>query len=155
MAKILQHKKGILIGTGILLALILYFRPISFPDLSADNIQILIGYNELGVKDGEAYIHSKTCDELPAEQKEMIAEIMRQYTYKRTWKTPFSDGSMQDMHQMLYLHVFDGEQIADGFILSDQKELTRGQKEYRMKDAEELMEKILEAVGENWKENEE
>ena len=74
-----------------------YFRPMNLTDLVDWNSKLRITQQYMGVKNGEPYIDSEGYNELSEEQLESIFTLFQQYTYRRTYDTLFSDGSLSNL----------------------------------------------------------
>jgi len=72
--------------------------------------------------------------------------VTEQHSYRRTVGTLFSDGTIEDLgERMLTIHVMEGE-ASDSIVVTDSGKIAVNDKVYRMKDADEMMEKLLEVV---------
>ena len=78
----------------LLICIIAFFKPLSLSDIARENNQIKMVLSELGVRNGEAYIDSVDYQDITTEQKSAILILLEKYTYRRTFGTLFSDGSI-------------------------------------------------------------
>ena len=132
----------VVIVIALLSCLIAYFRPLSFSDVAEVNEQITIISSELGGRVGEPYIDTVDYQSLTTEQKSAVLALLGQYTYRRTLGTPFSDGSMSGLgNRTLSIYTYDGMI----FVSATGKVAVNG-KNYRMRNAEQFIEQILEIV---------
>ncbi len=103
--------------------------------------------NEFGVRDGEAYIDSDDYQDITVEQKHSIINVLKNYTYRRTFGTPFSDGSISELgDKMLSVYVYDDVSLIWSIIVSSSGKLAINEKTYSMKNAEQLITRLMKIV---------
>ena len=104
-------KKKILIAAAVL-ALILYFRPLSFPELSFESGDHL-GVNrvDLTIADGRPFMTSSIyAFEEGSPEAEAIGEILGRYSYRRSLRTPFPNTDLEGNDAGFFLHIW-GENL--------------------------------------------
>jgi len=140
----MKKKTKMLIVVGatvmVLLCAALYFGPISLSNVADGDAQMQLVLSEFGIENGEPDIDSVAYNDITPEESGEILTALEQYTYGRTVKTLFSDGTVKG-DKILYLH-FDGDSVA---VTSAGEIAVRG-KTYRMKNAEEFIERIIEIL---------
>ena len=137
---------GIAIGIVLLLCCILYFRPLSLSTDITENNSLIVQINDLGVRNGEPYIDSKGYDHITEEQKRKVVELIQEYSYKRTLKTSFSDGTIEKIgNRAVLIYVYDNETEIKSIYVSDSGQVSIDNKLYEMKNAEQFNER-LEAI---------
>ena len=132
----------------VLLIFIAFFKPLSLSDIARENNQIKMVLNELGVRNGEAYIDSVDYQVITAEQKSAILTLLEKYTYKRTLGTLFSDGSISELgDKTLYIYVYDDVSLVGSIFVSSSGRIAVNEKNYHMENAEQFIEQIIEIMG--------
>ena len=142
-------KKKTLCAIGIaavlLISTIIYFKPLSLSVLANDSNQVSMVWNEIGVRDGTAYMDCVEYQSLTSDQNRAILSLLDKYTYNRTLRTLFSDGSMSGYYA---LNIYLSNEISMNnyiFVSSSGEILVHG-KTYHMENAEQLIEQVLEIV---------
>ncbi len=117
-----MKKKRIVPGIVILLLVCLgvYFWPKKLSDLIGENSTVSISVSELGVREGLPYIDTDSCLDMTKEQKSELTALFGDYSYRRSFGTLFSDGSMTEIgDHLIYVFVYEED------VLKEQKsELT-------------------------------
>lgn len=132
----------------LLICIIAFFRPLSLSDIARENTQIKMVLSELGVRDGEAYIDSVDYQDITTEQKRAILTLLEKYSYRRTFDTLFSDGSISGLgDKTLSIYVYDDVSLVGSIFVSSSGRIAVNEKSYSMKNAEQFIEKIIEIVG--------
>ena len=144
-----DKKKKILLVIGILIVLliitIVYFKPISLAGLASDSNQVAMVWNEIGVRDGTAYMDCVEYQSLTSDQNRAILSLLDKYTYQRTLGTIFSDGSMPGYY-VLNIYLSNENSMNNYIFVSLSEEILVQGKTYHMKNAEQFIEQILEIV---------
>lgn len=131
----------------LLVCIITFFKPLSFSDIVNEKNQIIMILNEFGVRNGEAYIDSDDYQDITAEQKHSIINVLKKYTYRRTFGTPFSDGSISELgDKMLSVYVYDDVSLIWSIIVSSSGKIAINEKTYSMKNAEQLITRLMKIV---------
>ena len=134
----------VLIAVLLLIGLAIYFRPLHFsvPD---EISQISIVLNEYAVSDGKPTIDSAEYPVTSPEQRRAIRALLAETAYRRTAGTLFSDGSMSDVgNRTLAIYIYDGDSLSDSIFVSSSGKIAVQNKTYYMKNAEQLIEQIIE-----------
>lgn len=127
--------------------IIIYFLPLSVSDALIDGCQISITINEFGIKDGTSNIGYDNYDSITAEQLDSIKAALDDYTYTRTLGTLFSDGSMSGLgDKLLSVIIYKDTEYVDTIAISSSGEIVVDGMNYRLKNAEKLIERIIEIV---------
>ena len=138
----------VVIVIALLICIIAFFRPLSLSDIARENTQIKMVLSELGVRDGEAYIDSVDYQDITTEQKRAILTLLEKYSYRRTFDTLFSDGSISGLgDKTLSIYVYDDVSLVGSIFVSSSGRIAVNEKSYSMKNAEQFIEKIIEIVG--------
>lgn len=142
-------KKKTLCAIGIaavlLISTIIYFKPLSLSVLASDSNQVAMVWNEIGVRDGTAYMDCVEYQSLTPDQNRAILSLLDKYTYNKTLGTLFSDGSMSGYYA---LNIYLSNEISMNnyiFVSSSGEILVHG-KTYHMENAEQFIEQVLEIV---------
>lgn len=131
----------------VLVCIITFFKPLSFSDIVNEKNQIIMILNEFGIRDGEAHIDSDDYQDITAEQKHSIINVLKKYTYRRTFGTPFSDGSISELgDKMLSVYVYDDVSLILSIIVSSSGRIAINEKTYSMKNAEQLITRLMKIV---------
>ena len=132
----------------VLIGFAIYFKPLSFSGLVGENSQVAITINEFEVKNGKPYIDSTPGHFLTSEQKNSILGLLEQYTYKRTFATPFSDGSLSELgNRALSIYVYDdGGSLSNTCMITSSGKIRFKDKTYHMKNADQLIEQVVEMM---------
>jgi len=140
-------KKKIIYFVGItvlVICAIAYFKPLSFPDFADNDNQIKMLLQDFTIKNGEANIESDEYHDITETQKNDILNVLEQFTYRRNFKTLFSDGSMSGLgDKMLTIHVYENDLYVDSVMVSSSGKILVNDKTYSMKNAEEFIEQII------------
>lgn len=131
----------------LLIGLIAYFWPLSLSDAVSESNQIQMILLEIGNRDGEPYIDSVDYTAITTEQKGNILSLFDKYTYKRTFGTLFSDGSISGSEQnILYIYVYDDVSSVDMFVVASSGKIVVNGRNYSMNDAGQLIGQIIQIV---------
>ena len=123
-----------------------YFKPLAFSDLANENSDIRMIFNEYSIDHGKPDIRVTEYQEITAEQKGAVLEILEKYTYSRTVGTLFSDGTMSDMgNKVLYIYIFNSSSDSHALAIASNEIAVSG-KNYRMKNADQLMDQLVAIV---------
>lgn len=142
-----MKKKMIFAGIAILILvwLFVYFRPIQLSNSVSENNTILISVSKLGVRDGASYIDSTDYKDITDEQKSNIISLFESYSYRRTFGTLFSDGSMSGTgDKLIYIFVYDGNTLVDSIFISSTGQFSVDDKTYKIRNAAQLIDQIVE-----------
>ena len=146
-----MKKKTICLVTIVIVLLIcsiVFVRPLSLSDIARENTQIKMVFSELGVRDGEAYIDSVDYQDITTEQNSAILTLLEKYSYRRTFDTLFSDGSISGLgDKTLSIYVYDDVSLVGSIFVSSSGRIAVNEKSYSMKNAEQFIEKIIEIMG--------
>lgn len=127
-----MKKRSLIFSAIILIALVIYFRPLSFPDIfqNADSDAFSVTKTDLLFENGKADMKN-TGYSIQEGSPEAIAiqEILDCYTYRRSLRTPFSNGDLSGNGAGYWLHLW-GPNI--DFNSGGTGEITMGNRVYRM-----------------------
>lgn len=127
--------------------LLLYFKPLKLSELTSQGQKILATQVEMGVKEGEAYINSENYNDITEEQKNNITSLFEEYSYKRTFGTVVSDGTLRGLgDQVVHIFVYDGNELVNTISISSTDSISVNSKTYRLKNSSELLDKLLEII---------
>ncbi|MFR9535003.1 MAG: hypothetical protein SNG49_09275 [Rikenellaceae bacterium] len=140
-----EHKyfvRLILIFIAIL-ALMIYWKSLFLADLLDTDATVRCVYAELGVTDGNAYIDDSGVIILTAEEYADLADLFSEYSYHRTFQTPFSDGSLGELGDgILQVYVYQEDQLLNSLIISSMNKISVNEKVYGLSNAVELIEEV-------------
>ncbi len=134
----------------IVLASILYLKPISLTDIINSNSTLLFTKIELGVKDGSPYHNSTNYNDITDEQTKEILQLLNNYSYARNIKTVFSDGSMTDNagDGYFYITIYNETNYEGVVVIAYDNEISVNDKNYTMKNSEQFINEILAIISE-------
>ena len=139
-----MKKKVLLIAGVLLLAAAVYFRPLPLADTLSGGDQLMVTLFEVEIFDGRPDVESPKYDQLTQEQQTHIRELFGESSYRRTFGTLFSDGSMDGLgDRIAYVHVFDGDTWEATVALSDAGECSVHNRTYRLNHAPQLVEALV------------
>lgn len=145
----MTKKRGVVFGIIIivLIAGLLYFKSLRLSDLVNENQYIIITYDELGVKNGLPDINNKTYDEITEVQKNKIIDLLKQYSYKRTFGTIFSDGSLSELsNKMVYIFIYENKELVNEVFISDSGHISVNGKSYILKKSSVFIDQLLDII---------
>jgi len=129
----------------LLICIIAYFKPLSFSNAASENSKITMILNEYVIRNGEPDIDVAEYQDITTEQKSALLTVLEKYSYKRTFGTLFSNGSMSGIgNKMLSIYVFDDN--SDIIFVTSSGQIVVNGKNYSMKNAEQLIEQIIDIV---------
>ena len=133
--------------TVLIICVIAYFKPLSFSDVADNDDQIRMLLQDFTIKNGEANIESDEYQDITETQKKDILNVLEQFTYRRDFKTFFSDGSMSDLgDKMLSMYIYENDITVNNVAVSSSGKIAVNNKVYSMKDAENFIEQIIDIV---------
>lgn len=147
--------KKIALFVGIMIVLIIgacaYFRPLNLTDAVSKSNTVMITMDTFTVEDGTPNIDMTEPNTLTDAQKEELVALIDGYSYRRTFGTLFSDGSMEGTgDRVVHIFLYDDQNVNTADIyLSDNGKISCGNKTYRMKNAKALVEQLAEYTGES------
>lgn len=131
------------VSTILFVSFILYFKPEPLSDSFGKSSQITITTNEIGVRDGEPFIDSITHPDITEEQKNNLLALCHQYSYRRTFNTLFSDGSVSGLgNRLVYIFINDDDATFHIITISSTGKIAIDNKTYQMDDAKQFIEQI-------------
>ena len=133
----------------LVICVIAYFKPMPFSDLTDNDndndIQMIL--SDFGFENGEAKNESVKYTNITTEQKREILTVLEKYNYRRNFKTLFSDGSISDIgDKLLHIYVYEEDLFCDSIMVSSSGKILVNHKNYSMKNAEKLIEQIIDIV---------
>ena len=144
-----ENKRKLLYVIGIVIVLliitIVYFKPLPLSGLASDSNQVAMVWNEIGVRDGMTYMDCVEYQSLNTDQNKSILSVLDKYTYRRTFRTLLPDDSMPDYYA-LNIYLSDETSIKNYILVSSSGEILVNGKTYSIKNAEQLIEQLLEIV---------
>ena len=148
---VIKVKKKIIcfaVVSAILLAsLIIYIIPKPLSDCLGESSQITITMNEIGIRDGEPFIDPITYPDITEEQKDSIFSLCNQYSYRRTFHTFFSDGSMSGLgNRLIQIYIYDEDTTVNLITISSTGKIGIDNKTYKMDNAEQFIEQMADIL---------
>lgn len=144
-------KKKIIIFVGVIILVftfsLFYFQPLQLSNLINENEKILITHIELSVENGKTHNDSNTYNDLTDEQQNGIIRLFENYSYRRTFNTVFTDGSLSDLgDELLHVFIYKDTTLVNSIMISTTRNISVNNKTYEMKNTNELIDKILEII---------
>ena len=104
-------KKKILLLAAAALALVLYFRPLAFPELSFEGGDTLsVNRVDLAIEDGKPHMTSAMYYfEEGSPETEAIGEILARYSCRRSLRTPLFSTDLSGNDAGYWLHMWIGD----------------------------------------------
>ena len=131
----------------LFISLVTYFKTLSLSKIATKDNQLKMVFCEYSVKNGNPFIDSISYQTITSEQKDAVLTVLKDYPYRRTLGTLFSDGSISDFgSKLLYIYVYDGASQVDCIAASSAGTITLHGKNYHMENAEQFIEQILEII---------
>ncbi len=130
----------------LLICIIAYFKPLSLLDIVSEDNQISIIWNEFKISNGEPSTESIAYQDITAEQKSAVLALLEKFNYSRTFDTLFSNGTIETGDRMLSIYVHDDSSQVDIIVLTSSGNITINDRSYSMKNAERLIEQIIEIM---------
>ena len=142
----MKKRTMILAGAIILMlaGLCFYFQPIPVSDLVSENHNMIITLSEFEIINGEAHIESTQYNDITDAQKDDLIALFQNYSYRRTFGTLFSDGSISGLgDKLICVFVYDGSTLVDSIFISETGKFSTHEKTYQVKNAAELIDQII------------
>ncbi len=134
---------GIAFCIALLLCGMVYFHSMPLSSSVSRTDSFIVQVNEFSVQNGEPSIDSASYDDLTKEQSYEILDLLRNYSYRRTWNTYFSDGSMENVgNRVVSIYVYRGETLNETIYVSDSGQVSINDRLYQMKHAEQFNEQL-------------
>lgn len=131
----------------VVLCVCISFRPVSFTKIATEKHEISLVLNEFEIVDGKMDTDAREYQNLAAEEKAAVLELLEQYKYRKTLDTILSNGKLSDIgDKMLAIHAHDGVSEAVVMVVTTSGQVSVGGVSYRMDGAEELIDKVLDVV---------
>ena len=143
----MKKKIVFLVGVAIVLLIcgIVYFRPLSLSSTVSENSNILVVLSDTAFEGRRNDVFEE--EDISAEQKSAIFSVFEEYSYRRTFGTPFSDGSLSETGYVLELSIYIAEENSfHSIMMTSSGNLVVNGKNYRMKNAERFINQIDEIL---------
>lgn len=125
----------------------LYLRPMEMSDLLNKDQTILITFTELYVQNGEANMDTESYNDLTEEQRENIFGLFDQYTYRRSFFTLISDGSLTDLgDDLINIYLYENAQLVRSIVISSTDRMSVNDKVYVLKNSSRLIEEMKKGI---------
>lgn len=145
--KILRRRSIVCIVIVFLIGCWFYFKSLRLSDLVNENEEIRVTAMEFAIIDGESDIDSESYNEITAEQKNDIINLLQNYSYRRTVFTAFSDGSMSDLgNAVVYIYTYGNGKLNNTVCVSAAGDVSINGKNYVLADASEFIQELLEII---------
>ena len=107
----MMKKRTLLLSAAILIFLLMYFRPLSFPELSFEGGDTLsVNRVDLAIEDGKPHMTRTMYDfEEGSPEAEAIGEILARYSYRRSLRTLFPNIDLDGNDAGYWLHLWCGD----------------------------------------------
>lgn len=126
-----------------LLCCAVYFRSLPLSGSLPGSTTLMVQTDEFGVRNGEPYIDSRSYDPIPEEQKEKLLRLLRESSCRRTLKTVFSDGTIENIgNRAAAIYVYDHKVLVCSIYVSDSGQVSINHRTYRMKNAKQFLEQL-------------
>jgi len=126
------------IAVVLLICAVAYFMPLSLTNTVSENENIRITFNEYVNTD----LNSVEYEDITAEQKSAVLDLLEKYTYRRNFETLFSNGTLTGTGTKT-LYIFDN---SDTIFVTENGKISINGKIYYMKNAEQLIDQIIEIM---------
>lgn len=145
-----MHRKTICLAAvcaALLVCILAYFRPLSFSGVVGEDAELQMVLSTFRVDNGRPFIDVAEYKTITAEQHSSLLSALGQHSYRRTFITPFSDGTVNDVgEKMLSVHVFDGLSGVNSITITSAGHVLINDKSYAMQDAARLIEQLVGVV---------
>lgn len=142
-----KHRVLCIIAIFAIGAFLFYLRPLPLGVLADEKQDIMIIEIELGVKDGETYMDSKSYNTLTNAQKSEIADLFQRYKYRRTFGTIFSDGSFTGLgDKLVQIFTYENGELIHTVSISSTDHISVDGRTYFLSDSVELIIDLLKAI---------
>ena len=143
-----MKKKAIyLMGIAIvlLIGMIVYFKPLSLLDTFtlSENSEIGMILDAYVIRNGEPHLDGVEYNEITAEQKRAVLALFEKYTYRRTFGTLFSNGTITGGNKQLSIHMIDDNATYGSVFVTSSGKILVNAKNYRMENAEQFIKQII------------
>lgn len=131
----------------VLTCIIIYFCPMSLSNIIRESKRIDIIINEYRIENGVPSIESVVYNDLTAEQKEALLNVLEEYDYRRTFGTLLSDGSITDLaDKTITIFAYDNHSSVAAIFVAASGEIAINDKSYVIENADQLFKQIIEIV---------
>ena len=139
-----------MITVAFIVILLLYFKPLPLSDLIDENNEISVIKVEAGIENGKPYTNSIEYNDISNEQKNNMISLLEHYSYKRTFGTMISDGSLPgrgaEREEIIYIFVYENDALVNRIKVSTTGDIAVNDKTYRLQSASEFIDKLLEII---------
>lgn len=147
----MKQNKALFCGMIVLVfiqGLLLYFEPLKLSELINENQSVIISYQEFGVRAASPYIDYTNYDAVTEDEKDKIIDILKQYPYKRTFGTIFSNGSLEGFgREVINIYIYNGDdELVNQLSIADSGRISVNGKTYTLKKASSCIADVLETV---------
>ncbi len=138
----------LIIIIGLIAGILSYFEPLKLAGLTDEDPYIVIAYQEFGIENGCPYINNTNYNEITENEKREITNLLKQYTYQRTFGTFFSDGSLTTPgNEAVNIYLYDKNNILTNTILiTDFDDISVNGKVFKLRNSSLFIEKLLEII---------
>lgn len=146
-----MRKKSMIIFVMIILlavGLSSYFRPLPLSDLLDEDDTIIVCQETVEIKNGTPDIDFQKNEDITEQQKNAISELFAEHTYRRKMNTAFSDGSVSNNDDYMYVFIYDGTRLKNTVVLTEDGEISINRKNYKLKEADDFIDQIREILSE-------
>lgn len=131
----------------LLCGLYVFFRPLQLSKCFDESKNICVSELEFEIIDGEPYIKSDTYNDITIEQKEEIEDLFQKYSYRRTLRTPFSDGSMSDLGDIVvHIYIYEDKNLITSISVSNENGISINQKNYKLSNSSEFIFELINII---------
>ncbi len=134
------------IAIALLICVIAYFKPMSLSNAVSENGKISSMIEHV-IRNGEPGFDAVEYKDITTEQECAILTLFEKYTYRRTFGTLFSNGSMSGLgDKMLSIYVLGDNTSGGEIFVTSSGKIRINAKIYRMENAEQFIEQIIEIM---------
>lgn len=138
---------AVIVAVAVVIGLALYFRPLPLSELVSGEQKILITHVEVGVENGKAYTDSANYNDLTDEQKDRVLSLFQDYSYKRTFGTILSDGSLSGLgSDLVHIFTYKEDTLVNTISVSSSGSVSVNDKTYALSKSSEFIEQLLETI---------
>lgn len=138
---------GILLVCVLVIAGLLYFKPIRLSDHIKRDQRIELSVTNFHLIDDQAQINFEEIHQMSDLQKDQLITLFENYPYKRTLGTLFSAGSIEGVGEKLVTLFFvDHDQEKEHIIITESGKMLFKDKTYKMDRAGKCIQALLDIL---------
>ncbi len=147
--KKLNSKITVVLGLVLIVAvLVIYFAPAQLSRELEKDSTVIFSHIKMTVQDAQPVMDSTDYNSVSAQQMEELFQLFDNYSYRRSFATLFSDGSMSgnEGDGYLYMFIYDGTNLKNTVTFAYDDEISSNGKNYTLTNSDELIEGVVEIL---------